>query len=132
MNSAALFVLLVVLLLAGCASQEPYRGFSETQLESALRGIHDRLGYDTTKIRDELSASEHYTAGQAAELKRRIIDLIIAYEKLYDEAACPQRKDSRVCWETQIRSAGFRYNSGILDAEHPDLPALPKRAGDWR
>ena len=124
-----------VLLLSGCVSQThaPYQGYSETQLEAVLMDIHDRLGYTAADLRKELANSQGYTREQAADLKQRIANLIVAYEKLYHEADCAQRakkQESRVCWEAKIRSAGFRFNAGILDSEHPDLPPLPKKRDD--
>ncbi len=113
--------------LLGCATSQ--QSLVEKQMAKRLAEINLRLGTTREDLRDELSNSAGYSRDQALELKRRIGELVVAYEELAVEANCAERHYP-TCQD--LFTAGLRYNSTILDAEYPNLPPLPPIVAGYR
>ena len=118
-----LFSILGIILLStlqGCVTTP--KQYSEERVAQNLHDIHDRLGFTGRDLWREISNSMGYTREQAIDLKHRVGKLVEAYEQLSVESGC-QKHHFPSC--TDLFTAGLRFNIGILDAEHKDLPPLP-------
>jgi hypothetical protein len=125
------FIRIVVCILSfvavsGC-SEKTGTSLTEQDIKQRMHKIHDRLGFSGEMAHQEITHSVDYTKDQAADLKLRVAELVVAYEKLFNDADCEGKKNSKICAYLWTSSAGLRYNVTILDAEHSGLPHLPPR-----
>ncbi|MCA9500217.1 MAG: hypothetical protein R3B95_04050 [Nitrospirales bacterium] len=102
---------------------------TDERVVQRTQSIHNRLGYTGPELWKEIAHSQGYSRDQAVDLKGRIGKLVSAYEQLFVEADC-KRREFPACKE--LMTAGLRFNSTILDAEHHDLPPLPPLPEGYR
>ena len=121
------FIPLLLCFLSGCVttSQE----YSEEGVARDLQTIHERLGATHDDLWREISRSSNFTREQAIDFKRRVGELVVAYEELAVKAEC-SKYHFPSC--SELFTAGLRFNISILDAEHPDLPPLPPIVEGYR
>ena len=109
--------------LASClAVRRPPQPYTEERVAKDLQAIHTQLGTTHDELWNEISNSSEYSQEQASNLKRRIGELVAAYEELWVDAECHEHHFPS-CRE--LNTAGLRFNSTILDVDHSNLPSLP-------
>ena len=121
------FTLLLLCLLSGCVTT-PLE-YSEERVARDLQAIHERLGATHDDLWREISHSSNYTREQAIDFKRRVGELVVAYEEFSVKAGCMEHRFPSC---SELFTAGLRFNITILDAEHPDLPPLPPIVEGYR
>lgn len=118
---------LLLLPLSGCLTTP--REYSNERVAQELQSIHDRVGSTGKELWQEISNSSGYTREQAIDLKQRVGELVVAYERLSVESECQQHHFPSC---TDLFTEGLRFNIGILDAEHKALPPLPPIVEGYR
>lgn len=126
-RSIHLVVCIVVFLVFTGCSEKTGPTLTEQDIQQRVQRVHDRLGFSAEKMSQEVTNSINFTKEQAADLKMRVADLVVAYEKLFNDAGCADRENSEVCSYLWSTSVGLRYNVTILDAKHSGLPSLPAK-----
>jgi len=126
-NVYVCFTLLLFCFISGCVTTP--KEYSEERVAQDLQAIHERLGSTHDDLWREISNSSDYTREQAIDLKRRVGELVVAYEELPVKAECPEHHFPSC---SDLFTAGLRFNIGILDAEHRGLPPLPPIVEGYR
>jgi len=121
------FIPVLLFFLSGCVTTS--HDYSEEGVARDLQSIHERLGATHDDLWREISNSSDYTREQAVDLKRRVGELVVAYEELSVKAGCMEHRFPSC---SELFTAGLRFNITILDAEHPDLPPLPPIVEGYR
>ncbi len=84
-----LLIGIILFFLSGCVIS--HHSPIEVKLAERLQEINLRLGTTRNDLSNEISNSAGYSREQAVDLKRRIGELVVAYEELAIEANCAER-----------------------------------------